>query len=180
MKFHLPLIAMSAIALSGCATEKYVNTRVADLEGRHAARLTAVEGTAQGALDRANAAFGLAEGKFVFSTVLNADQVKFDGGKAVISEEGKAYLAQLAEQLKTENKNVFLEIQGHTDSGLTAEKRLALGQQRAEAVRLILNQQGVALNRMSTISYGGTAPVAPNDTADGRALNRRVVIIGVK
>jgi outer membrane protein OmpA-like peptidoglycan-associated protein len=40
-----------------------------------------------------------------------------------------------------------------------------------------MNQQGVALNRMSTISYGAEAPVAPNNTKAGRAQNRRVVVI---
>jgi outer membrane protein OmpA-like peptidoglycan-associated protein len=52
-----------------------------------------------------------------------------------------------------------------------------LGQQRAEAARLFLNKQGVALNRIATISYGQDDPVAPNNTRDGRAQNRRVVII---
>ena len=51
------------------------------------------------------------------------------------------------------------------------------GEARAEAVRRFLNEQGVALNRMATISYGPDAPVAPNDTPEGRAQNRRVVII---
>ena len=54
---------------------------------------------------------------------------------------------------------------------------MRLGQARAEAVRLFMNQQGVALNRMSTISYGATSPVSPNATPDGRAQNRRVVVI---
>ena len=44
-------------------------------------------------------------------------------------------------------------------------------------MRLYLNEQGVALNRMATISYGEDNPVAPNDTKDGRAQNRRVVMV---
>jgi outer membrane protein OmpA-like peptidoglycan-associated protein len=40
-----------------------------------------------------------------------------------------------------------------------------------------MNQNGVPLNRMATISYGDKAPVAPNDTREGRAQNRRVVVI---
>jgi outer membrane protein OmpA-like peptidoglycan-associated protein len=54
---------------------------------------------------------------------------------------------------------------------------MRLGEERAEAVRLFMNQNGVPLNRMATISYGDTAPVAPNDTREGRAQNRRVVVI---
>jgi len=44
-------------------------------------------------------------------------------------------------------------------------------------VRLFMNQQGVPLNRMATISYGPDVPVAPNTTREGRAQNRRVVLI---
>jgi outer membrane protein OmpA-like peptidoglycan-associated protein len=54
---------------------------------------------------------------------------------------------------------------------------MTLGEERAEAVRLFLNEQGVALNRMNTISYGKTAPVADNKTKAGRAQNRRVNIV---
>ena len=52
-----------------------------------------------------------------------------------------------------------------------------LGQSRAEAVRRFLSDQGIALNRMATISYGETKPVAPNNTREGRAQNRRVAIV---
>jgi peptidoglycan-associated lipoprotein len=48
---------------------------------------------------------------------------------------------------------------------------------RAEAVRRYLSDHGIALNRMSTISYGEAKPVAPNDTREGRAQNRRVAIV---
>ena len=48
---------------------------------------------------------------------------------------------------------------------------------RAEAVRRYLSQQGIALNRMSTISYGEGSPVASNDTREGRSQNRRVAIV---
>ena len=48
---------------------------------------------------------------------------------------------------------------------------------RAEAVRLFMNQHGVPLNRMATISYGEKDPVADNKTRGGRAQNRRVVLI---
>jgi outer membrane protein OmpA-like peptidoglycan-associated protein len=54
---------------------------------------------------------------------------------------------------------------------------MRLGEERAEAVRLFMNRKGVPLNRMSTISYGDTSPVAPNNTRVGRAQNRRVVLI---
>jgi len=70
-----------------------------------------------------------------------------------------------------------LEIQGHTDARGPNTLNARLGEERAEAVRLFMNQHGVPLNRMSTISYGKADPVADNKTRTGRAQNRRVVLI---
>jgi outer membrane protein OmpA-like peptidoglycan-associated protein len=128
-------------------------------------------------MDRATAAGKLAEGKFLYSMVLSDDSVKFKSGKAVLSPEGEARLNDLASKLKADNKNVYLEIQGHTDSTGSAEANMRLGQERADAVRLFLNMQGMALNRMSSISYGGTTPVVDNKTKANRAQNRRVVVV---
>ena len=72
---------------------------------------------------------------------------------------------------------MYLEIQGHTDATGSDAYNLKLGEARAEAVRRYLNKQGVALNRMSTISYGKSEPVESNKTKEGRAKNRRVVVI---
>ncbi len=70
-----------------------------------------------------------------------------------------------------------MEIQGHTDARGKDTINSRLGEERAEAVRLFMNQHGVPLNRMSTISYGKQDPVADNKTRVGRAQNRRVVLI---
>jgi outer membrane protein OmpA-like peptidoglycan-associated protein len=140
----------------------------------HTAR---VEGSARDALDRANAAHKLAEGKFLFQVVLSDDSVKFPSDQHALSPEAQARLSELVQRLKTENRNVYLEIQGHTDATGGAGYNEVLGRARADAVRRYLNEQGVALNRMSTISYGQDVPVAPNNTPEGRAQNRRVVII---
>jgi outer membrane protein OmpA-like peptidoglycan-associated protein len=86
-------------------------------------------------------------------------------------------LDDFAARLKGENKNVYLEIQGHTDSTGADVYNYKLGEERAEAVRRYLNTKGVALNRMSTISYGKNEPVDSNKTKDGRAKNRRVVVV---
>jgi len=86
-------------------------------------------------------------------------------------------LTEFAEKLKGENKNVYLEIQGHTDSSGPDMYNLELGEARAEAVRRFLSKQGIALNRMSTISYGEEDPVAKNTSRKGRAQNRRVVVV---
>jgi len=168
------------IAVSGCASHKYVDEKITTVNGRidqNDAHLSQLDKTTQDALDRATAAGKLAQGKFVYSIVLSDDSARFDTDKAVLSEETKAKLTQLAEQLKTDNKNVYLEIQGYTDATGTDDINYRLGQARADSVRRFLNQQGVALNRMSAISYGSEQPVAPNNTREGRAANRRVVVV---
>jgi outer membrane protein OmpA-like peptidoglycan-associated protein len=78
--------------------------------------------------------------------------------------------------LKAENQNVYLEIQGHTDSVGPEEYNFRLGLERAETVRRYLSESGIPLHRISVISYGEERPVATNKTKDGRSQNRRVVI----
>jgi outer membrane protein OmpA-like peptidoglycan-associated protein len=164
---------LAAVAVSGCATKDFVRDKVSVVE----AHTTKVEGTAGEALDRANAAHKLAEGKFLYEVVLSDDSVKFPTDKHALSPEAQQRLAELVQRLKGENQNVYLEIQGYTDSTGTPDYNEKLGEARAEAVRRYLNEQGVALNRMATISYGQDHPVAPNETREGRAQNRRVAIV---
>ena len=171
---------LAALAVTGCATKGFVRQQVAVEDTRVSqvdTHVGQVEGTARDALDRANAAHKLAEGKFLYQVVLSDDSVKFPIDRHALSSEAESRLKELADRLKNENRNVYLEIQGHTDSSGEKNYNDKLGEARAEAVRRYLNQQGVALNRMQTISYGPDAPVAPNDTAQGRSQNRRVVII---
>lgn len=166
-------LLLAAVATSGCASHQFVRDQVAVVE----AHTSKVEGTAGEALDRANAAHKLAEGKFLYEVVLSDDSVKFPTDRHALSPEAEQRLSELVQRLKSENRNVYLEIQGYTDSTGTPDYNEKLGEARAEAVRRYLNQQGVALNRMATISYGQDAPVAPNNTREGRAQNRRVAII---
>jgi outer membrane protein OmpA-like peptidoglycan-associated protein len=180
-------MVLGALSMGGCATKKFVreqaavvgarvdtvNTRV-DQTDTH---VVAVEGTAKDALARATAAGKLAEGKFVFSEVLSDDSMKFQTAKADLSPEAQARLDAFVEKLKGENRNVYVEVQGHTDATGPKDFNMKLGEERAEAVRRYLNQHGVALNRIGTISYGPDSPVAPNNDRAGRQQNRRVVLI---
>ena len=173
------LIALG-FAASGCASHRFVRDQVEVVDNRVMevdGRVTQVEGTAGQALERANAAHKLAEGKFLYQVVLSDDSVKFPTDASALSPEAEQRLGELAQRLKAENRNVYLEIQGYTDSTGTPEHNDQLGEQRAEAVRRFLNRQGVALNRMATISYGQEQPVASNDTPEGRSQNRRVTIV---
>jgi peptidoglycan-associated lipoprotein len=182
---------IGALWLGGCATQKYVDEHVAALQTTVQGQVSDVQAHAQqqdtqlaqldqatrDAMARAEAAGRLAEGKFVYEMVLSDDSVKFPVSGTELSQEAQTRLNELAQKLKADNKNVYLEIQGHTDNTGSDATNLRLGEERADAVRLYMNQQGVPLNRMATISYGDTAPAAPNTTREGRAQNRRVVVI---
>lgn len=175
--------AMS-LALCGCATRDFVREQISAQDTRRNGVDAAQDGrlgqldlaTAQ-ALERANDAHKLASGKFVYSIVLTDGSVTFRSGKSDLSEAAQAQLLSLVTELKNGNRNRFIEIQGHTDALGSEARNLQIGQDRAEAVRRYLNSQGVALNRMATISYGEMNPVASNATKDGRASNRRVTVI---
>ncbi|HEY1427535.1 MAG TPA: OmpA family protein [Caulobacteraceae bacterium] len=178
---------LGALVLGGCATEDYVNkhvavvqTQVTDVQTQQQAqgqRIDTVDQNAKDALARAELAGKLAEGKFLYSMVLSDDSVKFPLSSSRLSDEAQTRLADFVAKLSTDNRNVYVEIQGHTDTTGGDSYNMRLGEERAEAVRLFMNRKGVPLNRMSTISYGDTSPVAPNKTRVGRAQNRRVVLI---
>jgi len=178
---------LGVASLGGCATKKYVNeqvsavdTRVSDVStrvGEHDTKIATLDTQTKEALQRAEAAGKLAEGKFVYSEVLSDDSMKFGVSKATLSPEAQARLDAFVDKLKTDNRNVYVEVQGHTDATGSKDANYRLGEQRAEVVRRYLNQHGVALNRIGTISYGADAPVAPNNNRAGRSANRRVVLI---
>ena len=185
-------LGVSALALGGCASEKYVRDHVAVVDSKadatagqvaaqgsqiqgHDTHLAQLDATTKDAMDRANAAGKLAEGKFIYSQVLSDDSIKFPLKSAKLTAEDETRLTDLANKLKADNKNVYVEIQGHTDA--REGDNMELGRQRAEAVRRFMSAQGVPLNRMATISYGKSQPVADNKTRDGRAQNRYAVIV---
>lgn len=173
---------LGVVSLGGCATHKYVAQQIAPVSSQltaQDARLSGVDATAREALQRANDAGKLAEGKFAYSTVLSDDSVKFAAAKSTLSPEALARLDAIAGKLKADNRNVYIEVQGYADPKETKVKNGAyrLGNERAEAVRRYLNQQGVALNRINTISYGAESPVATDNTPASRQANRRVVLL---
>ena len=158
-------LILASVLTTGCATKKYVkqetgavNTRVDEVQGQveqtqtrlntHENKLTQhdqqigdISKTAQEALDRAQQAGKLAQGKFLYETVLTDEKVKFGFDTSDLSPEAQAALDEFASQLKTENKNVYIEIQGHTDNVGSEKYNEELGLLRAEAVRRYLNQE---------------------------------------
>jgi outer membrane protein OmpA-like peptidoglycan-associated protein len=126
---------------------------------------------------RADEAYTLAKGKLLYTVVLNETANHFPFNAAKLTDDARKTLDELAERLKSQNENVYLEIQGHTDSTGDNEYNVTLGQHRAEEVRRYLNMtHGIPLHKMSVISFGETKPVADNGSRDGRAQNRRVEV----
>lgn len=105
--------------------------------------------------------------------------VYFDFDKATLKPEAKAELDRAAKIL-LENPELTLELQGHTDAVGTDAYNKALGERRAKAVFDYLKSKGVAPHRLKVVSYGEAKPVAPNNTPQGRAKNRRVDLTIVK
>lgn len=115
--------------------------------------------------------------KLIFETVLSEDQGKFKLGKADLPEDAAMALDTMVNNLKADKKAVWVEIEGHTDNVGDAKYNESLGLMRAEAVkRYLYEKHQVPLHKINVISYGEEKPVAPNNTRDGRAQNRRVVI----
>ncbi len=113
--------------------------------------------------------------KVLTETVSRDLQVLFDTNKAVIKAEHKAEIAEVA-KLLNEYPTAKVEIQGHTDSTGPDRINNPLSQARADAVAAVLvNEFGIAADRITSKGYGSSQPVADNATAEGRAKNRRTV-----
>lgn len=191
-----------ALAATGCASKKYVSSEVGAMESATGARMDEIETqvesnqtrldgqeqeiselsqTAQEALERAIAAGKLAEGRFLYETVLSDDKVRFAFDDSSLEGTAQQALDLFIDDLKSRDENVYIEIQGHTDSTGDEAYNLALGEQRGESVRRYLSSEGqVPLHRMAVISYGESAPISDNSTKEGRALNRRVTLVVLK
>jgi outer membrane protein OmpA-like peptidoglycan-associated protein len=201
----LTATAMAAI-LGACATSKSVDQKIADAQAQSSKKLESVEGQvedlqnkqkatdvhltqtdtaiaqlsqeAKDALKRAQDAGVLAKGKVVFQQTFKEDRIRFKLGSYELNKDAQAALDDFAGKVKALNEQYYIEIQGHTDDTGGRKLNDELGERRADEVRRYLSRGAqLPLNRMSTISYGDTLPVASNKTKKGRAENRRVVIV---
>jgi outer membrane protein OmpA-like peptidoglycan-associated protein len=135
---------------------------------------------ATGAADRVNSrvdSIETAARRLIFEVTINEEQGNFAFGSANLPDEAQARLDELVSQLTQSPDSVWVEIEGHTDSTGPEMLNRTLGMERAEAVKAYLYEQHhLPLHTMTVISYGEDRPVAPNETGEGRAQNRRVVI----
>lgn len=197
------LVLLAAIITGpACATKKFVRTESATLDQKIAQVSTDVEAsqkrlsehdeklTTIGSLisqhdNQFKAVEGeigevktLIKGNLVMTATLKNSDAKFAFNSAALSDAAKGILDQFVQRLVTENKGVYIEIQGHTDNAGSDEINTTLGQKRAEAVLMYLYKQyKIPMHRMSAVSMGSSMPIADNGTRDGRSQNRRVEIL---
>jgi outer membrane protein OmpA-like peptidoglycan-associated protein len=156
----------------------------AEAAGRSATAARAAADQAAGAAKEVDSRLGTringveaASRKLVFEVTLSEDQGNFAFGKAELPDPAKARLDEVIKQVKADPKNIFFEVEGHTDNVGTPEINQKIGLERAEAVkRYLYEQHQVPLHKINVISYGMEKPAASNKTKEGRAQNRRVVI----
>ncbi len=104
------------------------------------------------------------------------DDIHYETGSAAITPSSEHILDEFIAFLK-ENPSVRVEIQGHTDNVGGLDDNMALSNDRAFTVKGYIEQHGVSGARLASKGYGPTQPVAGNDTADGRAQNRRTAFV---
>jgi peptidoglycan-associated lipoprotein len=137
---------------------------------------TAARGAADAAGARATAVEASVK-RLIFQVVLSDNQGNFELGKADLPDDVRAKLDELASKLKADPAGKYIEIEGHTDATGSADANDRLGLARAENVkRYLYETYQIPLHKINVISFGEGKPVAPNDTREGRAQNRRIVV----
>jgi outer membrane protein OmpA-like peptidoglycan-associated protein len=105
-----------------------------------------------------------------------AGNVFFETGRATITPGAKATIDRLAEFLK-QNLDQRVRIDGYADSTGSQANNVTLSERRADAVKQALVSRGIEGGRIETHASGAAAPVASNDTAQGRQMNRRATVV---
>lgn len=168
----------TALAAQGAAlaTER---AKTADLEDKTAEMETKAaemeKRSAQMALELARVATVKQETRGMVITL--SGSVLFASAKSSLLPAAQSRLKDVAKVLTREDPVSMMVVEGHTDSQGKASYNQTLSEERAQAVREYLVSSGIAADRISSKGFGSTRPVSENNTAEGRANNRRVEIV---
>ena len=162
-------VMVGVLALSACTNaDRFDSTNSANLND---GALNGTNGIDQASLDSAS---NPTSPQYFSQTV--GDRVLFEVDTSTLTAAGQATLRGQAGWLQT-NSDYLAVIEGHADEQGTREYNLALGARRANAVREFLVSQGIAANRVRTVSYGKERPLAVCSDESCYAQNRRGVTI---
>lgn len=106
------------------------------------------------------------------------DDILFDHDQSNLKPDAQKTLNELIQNLATLKADTVIQINGHTDNAGDDQYNMTLSEKRAKAVEAYLRQSGkVDHIKMTTAGYGETMPLAPNNSEEGKAKNRRVEIV---
>jgi len=103
------------------------------------------------------------------------ERIYFVSGEPAAKLESRAALDAVAEVMISARHVRLFRVEAHTDN--VVSDNLGLAQRRADWVRAYLIKKGVSPERLQSVPYGSSRPIAPNDTPAGRQLNRRVEFV---
>lgn len=184
------VIAMAFLLLAGCGVKKdYVAQQISESESRTGAKIGAVDQKAGAtAADvarlqqlsdelgkKADMALNKASG-FENYQVIWSGEINFSFDSWEIDKVAEQILMEAGQKMQSV-PSALLEVAGHTDATGPSQYNFTLGERRADAAKLYLNDHfGVSLYRMYTISYGKSKPIAMPDQKQSGAKNRRVTL----
>jgi outer membrane protein OmpA-like peptidoglycan-associated protein len=163
--------ANKQLAVQGQAIETKDQQLVAEREARAAAEKRA----AQAAADLAKFASVKQETRGLVITLTGG--VLFASGKSELLPSAQVKLNSVAEALTQQDPDSKMVVEGHTDSQGGVSYNQGLSERRAQTVRDYLVSRGIAADRVTSQGFGSSRSVADNNSAEGRANNRRVEIV---
>ena len=176
-QFAVGAVMVASLGLGGCATTDYVDEKVAAVQIQvtaHDGRINALEsktGALEGRVAQQEAGLAkLANGKFNYQKVAE-ETVLFDTGSYALKPEEAAKLDAIITRLKSEDRGVYIEIEGFADPRGGKRENRELSLRRARTVMNHFRDQGVALNRMMLFNQG-----EEHQLPTTQAENRRVVV----
>lgn len=181
----LVLLALLLLFIRGCNTsDQKNNTLPGDTSGIVAATVTNWDSinfdVPDASYDEVTDKAIQVRGNSKYSIYTLGENVLFATDQSAIQTNGETQLKQISASLKKRYSGASIAIYGNTDSTGTASHNKELGAERAAAVKnWLVKQAGIAADKITIHSKGQSDPVASNETADGRQLNRSVQIVAM-
>ena len=107
-------------------------------------------------------------------------RVAFATDSAKLTDASKSTLDKVASDVKSSEEVKAIVVDGHADSTGTEKRNDALSEERAKTIAAYLEDKGVPQDKIETIAHGADAPIASNENAAGRALNRSAAITAMR